>query len=415
MDLDGKVKGSWLVHHTRKLDLVSYTNPYGAIRVAGKSGLLLSALSENAQSSLDKALVEQLAGASGIDKTFELPILLNKLEAQHLISQSPNGIDVLGLTSSAVLKHTSDIFNNESPSNVEQAAITMAEVCSDKPQDGSFLTEFISDTHRLSSKEMNSLLDDTIQIGFADSESIGNEVLYFNGSIFRRGEVSKIQKVLTSLKSEEERLVQEAHSLLSSKGCMLYSEMVQILGLNLSEKLLSVGMFELSEVSNSREQTVYVTRPSAFCKFGDEPAEDAFDLAKALVASLTYGMQRSSSSRGRIIAVNALLGSLINGRWVGPASAIGEDYKILELKKVIKVKRDRYGFSMKLLKVEVGQIALAAITQGDASEHSLNLPGASVSKYRGPEDKRTEVRHKTKTHMKPHEITDILQSLRTGS
>ena len=44
---------------------------------------------------------------------------------------------------------------------------------------------------------------------------------------------------------------------------------------------------------------------------------------------------------------------------------------------------------LKLLKKEVGQLALQAIRQGDVSEHSLqSLPSAAITKFSGPEDSR---------------------------
>jgi hypothetical protein len=414
MQLPKKVTGAWLVHHTKKLDLINRPGEYNSVRLAGKAGILLSILSENQQSTLSNKQVQDLARAAGVDTAFELPVLLDKLTEQHLVSQGQAGIEVLGLTSAAVLQHASDIFAQTAPSNVEQATLTLAEKCSEQPQPSTLLREIVSDMHELSAEEADALLEDATQIGFSDAESVGTETIYFNGSIFRREEVEKVRKVLSSLKGREQQMVREADALLSAKGCMIHTEVEAVLGKPLFEKLLSVGMYELNEVSNTRERAVYVTKPSAFCKFGNEPTADAFDLAKALVASLSYGMQRSPSYRGRIIMIERLLNRLIGGFWVGPADAIGEDYRILELKKVVHVKSSYNGFSMKLLKKEIGQIALAAITQGDASEHSLDLQGAAVTNYRGPEEKRTEVRQRKTLGIKAADIFDILQSLRTG-
>jgi hypothetical protein len=257
----------------------------------------------------------------------------------------------------------------------------------------------------------SSQIEDVQTIGFSDSENISGEKLYFNGSLFRRGDVEKTHRVLSSLSSIEQAKVIEINDMLDTRPCLTYTELLQIAGRPLLEKLLSVGMYELNEVSNSAESVVYVTKPASFCKFGE--TADAFDMAKALVAALTYGMNRSTAGRGRIVMIDKLLRSLILGNWVGPATAIGEDYRVLEVKKVIRVKRDRYGFSMQLLKKEVGEIALAAITQGEATEHSVDLPGAAVSSYRGPEEKRVEVRTR-RTQVTNTGIADVLQSLRVG-
>jgi hypothetical protein len=270
----------------------------------------------------------------------------------------------------------------------------------------------LADQHRLSANEIKGLLEDVAAVGFADSEDMSGEKLYFNGSLFRSGEIEKIHRVLSSLTADDQRRVVEINDLLTSRPCLTYEELLAAAGKPLAEKLLSVGMYELNEVRNSAEAVVYVTRPASFCKYGE--TADAFDLAKALVAALTYGMSRSAAGRGRIIMIDRLLNSLILGNWIGPATAIGEDYRVLEVRRVVRVKKDRYGFSMQLMKKEIGEIALAAITEGEATEHSLDLRGAAVSSYRGPEEKRMEVRHR-RTEVTGSGIADILQSLRVGA
>ncbi|MEI9951904.1 MAG: hypothetical protein WDO74_23705 [Pseudomonadota bacterium] len=414
MTLSKRSIGAWLVHHTRKLDNKNRTSAYKDIRVAGKAGILLSALSENDQATLENGVVNVLASAAGVDTAFELPVILKKLESELLIEVGEYGIEVIGLTSPAILQHTADIFANSTPNPSDQAALSMAELCSDAPQEAESLKEYLADTHKLKKGQASDLLDDAAEIGFSDSEKVGDSTLFFNGSIFRSNDIQKIHRVLASMSSQEQSLVKNFDATLTARGCSTHSEAETMLGKPLLEKLLAIGMYELNEVSNPTEVAVYVMKPSAFCKFGSEPTDDAFELARALVASLTYGMHRSSTARGRIKLINALLGKLIAGGRVGPATAIGEDYKILELKKVVRVFRDGFGFSMQLLKKEIGQIALAAITQGDATDYSLDLPGAAVTTFRGPEEKRMEVRQKKSLAAKQHQIADALQSLRSG-
>jgi hypothetical protein len=408
-----KGTGAWVVHHAKKLDTVQTLSQYDSLRIAGKAGLLLSALSENRQASLTDKRVRQLSTAAGVDAVFELPVLLSRLEAQQLVSRGTGGMEILGLTSATVLQHTAEIFDACVPTPRELATVALAEYCSEQPRLASATGEQLGDVYQLSSREVKSLLRESVQVGFTDSEKLGDEELLFNGALFRRDELAKTQRVLASLSSEEERKVIELNELLSRQPCAPFEECEMVAGKQLLEKLLSIGMFELNEVSNPREVTVFVTRPSAYCKFGTDPSADTFDLAKALVAALSYGMSRSDVSRGRITMIDRLLEKLILGNWVGPATAIGEDYRILELKKVVQVRIQGYGFSMRLLKKEIGEIARAALTQGEASEFSLQLPGAAVTKYRGPEEQRVQVRER-RTALEGSDIATILQSLRTG-
>ena len=155
-------------------------------------------------------------------------------------------------------------------------------------------------------------------------------------------------------------------------------------------------MVDVSGVGNDAGQHHFVSSPAAFSKFTNSIADDALDLAKALVASLTYGMTKSAQGRGRIIALTALMNRLLQGHFVGPATAIGQDYRVLEFKRVIEVKQEPNGlFSMRLLKPDVGRLALAVLQEGGVVPGaSPALPGASVSVFTGPEKNRMETRHK---------------------
>jgi hypothetical protein len=162
---------------------------------------------------------------------------------------------------------------------------------------------------------------------------------------------------------------------------------------------------------------VYVTAPSAFHKFVDPMVDDCFDMAKSLVAALTYGMNSRPSSQGRISMLPALLGKLVGGGEIGPATAIGQDYRVLEVNRVVKLRPDpdhlgRY--YMKLLKREIGQLALRVLTQGNAYAQSLaDLPSAPMSGYVGPEESRTSVRKK-QTQMSKRTTRDVLEAVRGG-
>jgi len=142
--------------------------------------------------------------------------------------------------------------------------------------------------------------------------------------------------------------------------------------------------------------------------------DDVFDMAKALVTALTYGMQQRSPSQGRINNIEKLLTALINGRTIGPATAIGNDYRVLEQQRVIKLTHHENNmFYMKLLKKEVGQLALNVLSNGNIGPNSaeLMIPIASMNLYHGPEFERERTRRKQSKPSKQH-TNDILTALR---
>jgi len=115
--MDKKTKGSWLVHQTGKLQNVNNQSSFENTYFAGKAGILLSAISANSQATIEQAKLEALAKASNINTKLELPALLKAVKDRGLIDTGANGIEVLGVTTAATLKHTADIFDDSSPSS----------------------------------------------------------------------------------------------------------------------------------------------------------------------------------------------------------------------------------------------------------------------------------------------------------
>ena len=416
--MDKQVSGAWLIHHSSKLQNVSTSIEYENITAAGKSATLLSALSGESEITIPLPRVKTLAAAARIS-SLELPSILEILEQRSLIDQGSEEISVLGLTTRATLSHASDIFDSRAPSNIERASLMLAEISSHTPVDKLKIADRLSDQFSLSTLEVTQTLNDAEQIGFVDVESLDNhEQLYFNGNLFRRESLSKAKAVLDSLSQAEEAAVQELMQELQTTACLSLERVTAILGEKLFSKVFAIGLFDMNTVWNSSESVAFITLPSSFSKYSSSMIDDAFDLAKAFVCSITYGMTKSTHARGRISMVSRLLEVLISGQEVGPVQAIAEDYKLLELKGVVSVRigsrNSRHGPILRLLKREVGELALQVIQTGDASEHSLpSLPSAKVTSFKGPEHNREVIRKKQR-EINPKVTNDMLSALRRG-
>lgn len=416
-NIEKRTKGAWTVHHARKTaSAVHAAAEFAAIDTAGKAASLLSQLASNDQEQIDKQRVVALAQAAGLNHVLELPGLLALLKARRLIDQSASGdVEVLGLTTSATVGHAADIFEDLNPTAEEKAAIALAEITSSAPLGAHSANEFISDEFKISNKNVEDLLIRSETVGFVDTEGHKSDKLYFNGNLFRRDNIGKASKVLSSLSPAETASISELEGLLTERGCLPTGEVEVVLGAPLFQKLMAAGMYDVNTVSNASGEFGFVTRPAAFHKFSDPIVDDAFDLAKALVAALAFGMTQSEASRGRISMIGALLRKLISGGVVGPASAIGEDYRVLEHKGVLRVtKAQGYGYYMRLLKRDVGEMALKVLTTGNAATDVVDrpLPG-SMQGYAGPEATRSKFRQKSQGDASKRHTYDVLTALRT--
>lgn len=417
--MDKKTKGSWLIHHTNKLQSVTNQQGYENTFVSGKAGILLSAISADSESTISKEKLDTLANAANVNLAFELPTLIKILKGNNLIDTTSKGVAVLGVTSASVLQHTSDIFTGLSPNRIEEAAISLAEMTSVAPMHAKDSIEQLSDKYKLKTAEGQQLLFESEQIGFVDSEKFGNnECILFNGNLFRRDATKKIKTVLDTLNQSEQQALNDFTGLLKKQACIDVETAQRMLGKLLFEKTSSIGLFDINIVSNSSSNTGFATLPSAFSKYSNAMVDDAFDLAKAFLSSITYGISKSNHERGQIRMVDALLSTLVRGESVGPVQAISQDYRILELKGVVSVsigsKKGRTGPMLTLLKKEIGELALQAIRLGDVSEHSLSsLPTAVITSFKGPEENRYKIcRNQMKTS--PKVTNDMLSALRTG-
>ena len=373
--MEERNKGAWIIHHSNKVDKYNSQQDFEDLHIAGKCGKLLSSLTEsNSEATINKEGVEALASANGISK-LELFGIQKILVSEQLIDVDSNGnVAVLAVTPTALLAHTSQIFNESNPSKVQEASLHLAEIVAEKPKLKSELKEQLSDTFELSGEETKKLFARVDDYKIVDSDKAGQEQLFFNGNLFRNNSINKVQKVLSSVNSEEQGKINTVSEILDKTGCMSYNEGLNILGQKLFDKLNSIGFYDVSSISNDGGNHYFITKPSAFNKYGDSFVEDALDLAKAFVTSLYYGINQSSPGRGRINNFELLLTRLTNGEEVGPATAIGNDYRMLELKGVIKLRRSRQypeRYFMRLAKKEIGELALQVLKSGEAVETLL--------------------------------------------
>ena len=92
--------------------------------------------------------------------------------------------------------NTSDIFDALAPGSTEVATIALAELASLEPVLTGQVAVKLADSYRLGKAEIGQLMSEAEQIGFVDAEKLSpNEILLFNGNLFRRETTQKIKAV----------------------------------------------------------------------------------------------------------------------------------------------------------------------------------------------------------------------------
>lgn len=415
--MDKKTQGAWIIHHGKKITGTSNgAASYPAIDIAAKSGALLARMAASDQSELNSDLVITLAKAGGLSPKTDLPACLAQLTKEKVIDQTSNGaVSVIGVSASSALEHTSSLFEANDPESFETAAIGLGELVSQSPVSRKLAGEKIGDEYRLTSSAVTDFLGQSMALGFIESDEDGDDPLLFNGNLFRRESIGKTKKVLESLSAAEQTAFVQFEAALKSGGALKLSEADRMLGTPLLSKLRAAGVFDENIVSNEAGDHSFITSPGAFHKFTDPMVDDAFDHAKALVSALSYGMHVSSTQRGNIWGVDLLLKKMLRGLPVGPAPAIGKDYRALELDRVISITQDGSRYYMRLLKRQVGEIALQVLEHGSAAAAAVGgIPGAQVSGYTGPAAARANFRKRKDLQPTKTEMRGLLSSVRSG-
>jgi hypothetical protein len=421
--MDKKTKGAWLLAQSKNLDAVTGA---GAARLenisyAGRIGRLYNLLRRNVADdpnpTISSETVKRACQLNGIDKSTR-DVGLGVLKSAGRIDIAKNGaISVLGATTTAVLETTTDIFGEAGPSNDEEAVLELSEKVAEKPLGRAEATEFVSDLYKLPTPQAASLIDLCKSTAIIDEETDRDRTILFNSNTFRDGQYAKkALLVLEALTADDRQQLAEVQDKLHRNGALYDADVKKMLGADLYRRLISVGFFDRMEVSNTTEAVGYIASPNDFQKYGRPFEDDPIDDAKALLASLTYGQTRSSYIRGNITMPDALLRALIGGREIGKngVRAIGEDYRELEARQVVKVTprgSDRY--TMKLLKKDVGELALTIVRGGAAAQEAILLDGSAATAFKGPHAVRKDVRAKNNVGDRRF-ITEALDRLRSG-
>ena len=417
-------KGAWLLSQSKSLDMV--TGPSVAqldnISYAGRIGRLYNLLRRNIANQLsptiEKATITRVCKLNNIDRPTREAGLKVLKDAGRIDVAANGSISVLGATSRAVLEVTTEIFDDLQPTKEEEAVLDLSEKVSEKPVNRDEAVKHIGELHEISRSNTSSLIDLCRSTAIVDEESHHGRTILFNSNTFRDGQyASKALLVLDSLTTDERAKLTEVNDKLSQNGVLYDAEVRKILGEKLHSRLISVGFFDRMEVSNNAETVGYIASPNDFQKYGRPFEDDPIDDAKALLASLTYGQTRSNYIRGNITMPDALLRALISGREVGKngVRAIGEDYRELEMRQVVQViKKGNQRYTMRLLKKDVGELALTIVQGGTAAQEAVLLDGAPATSFKGPHSVRMDVRTKNSVSDK-HFLVEALDRLRTGN
>ena len=220
--LEKETKGAWIIHHGRKIALdVNAPAEFPVLDETAKAAELLIRLGQSDSTTLTKQEVEAVARAAHLNPRSELPHYLGILESRRLIDQAGDEVRVLGVTSRAALSHACDILTEAGPTTYEEAAIDLAELTSQAPQSRQRVGEFISDTHKIASRDVRDFLQRSIESASSITKGKAMTGCCSTETSSSATPLIKSEKVISSLSSEEQTKLAEFDELLKRSGCVL--------------------------------------------------------------------------------------------------------------------------------------------------------------------------------------------------
>ncbi|MBA7654432.1 hypothetical protein ES703_62311 [subsurface metagenome] len=183
--------------------------------------------------------------------------------------------------------------------------------------------------------------------------------------------------------------------------------------------LQGVGLLEELEVISSYGNASFATLPDLrpLDSGSSSLISDIYHKAKLLLSCLRYGQMKSVPGRGKIIDPLWIINALLDGRWIGPCTAIGQDYRVLELQGVVETRQHSGStYYMRLRQQEVGKLAHDILAYGtmlpDPDVCDPKFVGFQPDQFVIPETKRRALQSKMP---KPVEelVTKMLETIRT--
>jgi len=259
-----------------------------------------------------------------------------------------------------ILEIAYDIWDNYEAEDIERISIQSVEKCATVPKTEE---ELVSDLERLGFKEKNILLSLELQKGFKilDQHSVDSSVKPLIYTPYVWGEnASKIMSFISHLDSNPRKKVEELLTKVSHNQATPLDQLGKV-DQDLFLACRKTGLLDVCNVSTKGGlEKGFVFTPRMWgslerCRI----VPDIYDEVKLLLSSIGFGQNYSSISK--IKYPIALVEALIDRGEVGPCTAIGVDFILLEKAGIVDIKRDSYlksRYHMYLIKEDIAKTAL---------------------------------------------------------
>jgi hypothetical protein len=360
--LDAPAAGRAIIEIAKSLRAFSSDNPqitrhFSATRLAGRAGLFASSIRgySTSETALGQRKVEVLYNDAGIDfLTFQrdvrrwlerngLAYFVEREEGEQLVSTV--------LTYDALLRAVTELFEHlvqqaataAQLTDTERATHQLVALASEIPLPESVVLD------RLAAEYSEAVARVAVDLArgfrlvtFSQPPGASEAVLYSDRVWKTLG--NRAARALPTFGADHraalEVMVQQVRDYQGMPESQLRRWAVANSAEQMLEFAIGVGLIARTGIRGA-QGTVrhFLTTPHFYADVAEQFGEDVCDRVKLFLDSVRNGQHFSESARGRVADPVALLHALLNRGSVGPATAIGEDYTMVERAGIVSIER----------------------------------------------------------------------------
>lgn len=427
--MDNLEKGSWIINtikHTTgvRTDTVEL-NDLEVTERAGKAGILLGKLLVDKQEIIDGKKLSVFARTANISpdavKTYA-EILKKFGQVDFKLDKFGNvsELEIYCLSIEEAIKTASSIFDYYEPDEIERGNLESLKTTFELPVSREELIDILTSQSGISEKNIYEILELESTFSLIKKEQIENSDIYYNEYAFA-SDGYKIAKAIASLPERQRNDVNFVMEQVKQSQGFLADNLIKIINPDIITMMEGVGLLDGIAVNSDFGEAVFYTTPQLIGPgIGTwKISTDVFNHAKLLLSSLRYGEYKSISSRGAIYTSSKMMNivnKLLRGQWVGPCTAIGEDYKLLEMDGVISVQKHNGMYKMKLRQLEVGKLVKQMLEYNmvvNDSANEIDVFNNLPTSYIAPEERRKAIQADRTAPVKNIQER-FIASIRTG-
>ena len=344
---------------------------FGVTLLAGHAGLFLSSLRGHRKMKWKK--FRALAAAAHIDAPVLKVTVLPWLKRGAFIEENAvdDNSDVLCnvLDYEAVLAATDKLFLSLDPTPEECAVLGIVHLGIQIPQ---LKSEILSSTS-LGTEEVIQRATDLAAgykiVNVLEGAGIGEPIVY--SPLIWGDKISKAGKALSHLSANRRGVLLKIVQLISDYQGMPYASAVNWVTkegeADLTEFAVGVGLLDKTQIlagdGTARE---FLTTPHIYGELAATHGKDVCDRIRLFLDSIRHGEHYGRWYTGQITDPAKLLTKLVDAGEIGPCTAIGHDYQLVEKAGVVNVKpssRKSGQFTMQLVQEDTVRLVRDIVIQ----------------------------------------------------